>query len=267
MHHLDLPDGTIAYDDQGSGPLVIMIPGLGDLRQEYRFLAPRVAGAGYRVVTMDLRGHGDSSVGWPAYGSDDAGRDLLALIDRWGAGPATVVGNSYGAGPAVWAAAERPEAVNGVVLIGPFVRDHDMSPVMRGAMRVMFSGPWKVRAWSMYYRTLFPTRKPADLDRHVAALRTNLAQPGRFEAVQAMLARSDAAIEARLPRVSAPALVLMGSKDPDFGDPVAEAEWIAGQLRGRAHVVDGAGHYPQTEMPDVTAPLLLEFLAGLPRVA
>ena len=56
------PEGTIAYDDsQGDGQLVIMLPGMGALRSEYRFLAPAVIEAGYRVVTADLRGQGESS--------------------------------------------------------------------------------------------------------------------------------------------------------------------------------------------------------------
>src|ERR1700741_3768882 len=59
---LKLPDGQIAYDDPGgSGPLVICVPGLGDMRAQYRFLAPKLAAAGFRVVTMDLRGQGESS--------------------------------------------------------------------------------------------------------------------------------------------------------------------------------------------------------------
>lgn len=267
MHKFVLPDGTLAYDDQGTGPLVIMLPGLGDLRQEYRFLTPQLVAAGYRVVTVDLRGHGESSTNWPDYSSEAAGQDLLALVDHLGAGSATVIGNSFGAAPAVWAAAERPGAIRDLVLIGPFVRNHDTPLHMRVLMRTLFSGPWKVRAWEWYYGTLFPTQKPADFDDYRVALRTNLAEPGRFEAVQGMLFRDDAAIEARLPKVNTPSLVLMGSKDPDFPDPTAEAQWIAAQLRGEAQVVDGAGHYPQTEMPDVTASLILEFLKGQQRGA
>lgn len=266
-HDLPLPDGTLAYDDQGSGPLVIMIPGLGDLRQEYRLVAPQLVAAGYRVVTVDLRGHGGSSVGWPDYGSSAAGEDLLALVRHLDAGPAVVVGNSFGAAPAVWAAAERPDAFAGLTLVGPFVRDHDTSPVMKAAMRVMFSGPWRVAAWNWYYGTLFPTRKPADFDTYRAALRGNLAEPGRFEAVQAMLRRSDAEIALRLPRVQAPSLVLMGTKDPDFPDPAAEADWIASQLRGEARMIEGAGHYPQTEMPEITVPILLDFLQATHRAS
>jgi pimeloyl-ACP methyl ester carboxylesterase len=134
-------------------------------------------------------------------------------------------------------------------------------------MRTMFFGPWKVRAWEWYYGTLFPTREPADFDAFRAALRANLAEPGRFDAVKAMLFRSDAAIEALLTQVSAPSLVLMGSKDPDWPDPAAEATWIAQQLRGTAEMIEGAGHYPQAEMPEITASLILDFLARHKRAA
>ena len=59
--------------------------------------------------------------------------------------------------------------------------------------------------------------------------------------------------------MKAPTLVVMGSKDPDFRDPRAEAEWVAERLRGRYEIVEGAGHYPHAEMPEVTSPLVLSF--------
>lgn len=98
---LRLPGGTIAYDDRGSGPLVVMVPSLGDLRQEYRLLAPPLLDAGYRVVTMDLRGHGESSAGWEGYTTAAVGGDIVALLRHLGAGPATLIGTSLGAGAAV----------------------------------------------------------------------------------------------------------------------------------------------------------------------
>ena len=80
--------GTIAYDDsQGDGELVVLLPGMGALRSEYRFLAPALVDAGYRVVTADLRGHGESSVDWPEYTLPAAGQDILDLIDYLDAGP------------------------------------------------------------------------------------------------------------------------------------------------------------------------------------
>ncbi len=65
---LQRPEGRIAYDVTGEGPLVICAPGMGDVRQVYRFLVPRLVEAGYRVATMDLRGHGESDTTFTAYG-------------------------------------------------------------------------------------------------------------------------------------------------------------------------------------------------------
>lgn len=254
------PHGTVAYDDRGEGPLIVLAPGLGDLRQSYRFLAPRLADAGYRVVTVDLRGHGASSAGWPSYRSEDVAGDLLALIDELDAGPAVLVGNSFSAGAAVLAAVERPDAVAGLALVGPFVRDHETPAWKRWALGAMLHGPWKVRAWSSFHATLFPSAKPADYDLYRRALRASLAEPGRFAAVQAMVDRSDADVEARLSDVAAPTLVLMGSADPDFDDPAGEARWIAERTGGEAVVLDALGHYPQAEDPEATAEALLAFL-------
>jgi pimeloyl-ACP methyl ester carboxylesterase len=55
----------------------------------------------------------------------------------------------------------------------------------------------------------------------------------------------------------------MGSKDPDFKDPAAEAQRVAAAVRGRYHLIEGAGHYPHAEMPEITTPLVLEFLKTL----
>ena len=76
---LEVPGGTIAYDDAGSGRVVICVPSIGDLRAEYRFLRPQLLAAGFRVVTMDIRGHGESSAGFPDYSSPASGSDILAL--------------------------------------------------------------------------------------------------------------------------------------------------------------------------------------------
>lgn len=252
--------GKIAYDDTGTGPLVVCAPSMGDLRGEYRFLAPQLAAAGYRVVTMDLRGLGESSTGWIDYSVAGVGGDLVALIRHLAAGPAVIVGTSMAAGAAVWAAAEAPEVVSGLALIGPFVRGETTSTNAL-LYKALFARPWGVSAWLWYYRTLYPSRKPADFAEYTAALRTNLQEKGRFEALQAMIQASKAASEARLPRVNTPVLVVMGSKDPDFKPPEQEATWVATQLKGRVAMVEGAGHYPHAEMPEVTAPAILQFLS------
>ena len=74
---------------------------------------------------------------------------------------------------------------------------------------------------------------------------------------------SHASVEARLGAVHAPALVVMGSLDPDFADPRAETQWIAGQLQGKALMVPGAGHYPKAEFPELVSPAIVAFARDL----
>jgi pimeloyl-ACP methyl ester carboxylesterase len=258
--YLERPEGHIAYDDRGAGPLVVAVPSLGDLRQEYRFLAPRLVDAGYRVVTMDLRGQGESDVGFSEYTPEAVGADIVALVEHLDAGPAYVVGTSMAAGSAAWAAAERPDLVAGLVLVGPFVREMPSPFVQTLMLKALLTRPWGPAAWSMYYKSLYPTAPPADLTDYRAALKQNLKQPGRFHALQGFTWSSRAEVEARLAGVRAPVLVVMGTKDPDFPDPTAEAHLVAERLNGSVTLIADAGHYPHAEMPDETAARVLDFL-------
>ena len=259
---LEIGAGKIAYDDTGSGPLVVCAPSLGDLRAEYRFLTPQLVAAGFRVVTMDLRGLGESSPDWQDYSVGPVGSDMLALIRSLDAGPAILIGTSMAAGAAVWAAAENPELVSGLVLIGPFVRG-ETSSSSKLLYNLLFARPWGPASWLMYFNTLYPTHKPADFADYTSTLKANLQEAGRLEAVQSMMTASKRASEERLPKVSAPTLVIMGSKDPDFKSPETEASWLTEQLSGRMLMMPDAGHYPHAEMPDKTGPEILGFMETL----
>ncbi len=254
--------GRIAYDDTGgNGPLILAIPGMGDLRSEYRLLRPALEGAGYRVVTMDVRGFGATSARWDDYSAHAVGRDALALIEHLDTPAAIILGNSFAAGSALWAAHDRPARVSGVVLLGPIVRDLKPSWFQKLALRIGFAGPWRVWFWTTYWNSLFPTCKPVDHGLIKAALAQNLREPGRMAALLAMIDLSKADTAAIIPANRVPALVVMGSRDPDFPDAVAEAGWLAAQLRAKVLIVDGAGHYPHAEMPERIVPELLSFIA------
>lgn len=261
-HTVQLNNGQLAYDDVGQGPLIVCLPSMGDLRAEYRFLTPQLVAAGYRVITLDVRGHGATSPTWADYSVGAIGSDLVALVQHLAAGPALVIGTSMAAGAAVWAAAEAPQLFSGLVLIGPFVHGGGgwLGKLLYGAL---FSRPWGPTVWGWYYAMLYPTRKPADFAQYRATLQANLQEHGRMEALQQMLYASKAASAVRLAQVNTPVLVLMGSKDPDFKQPQVEAQWVAEQLRGRYTMIEGAGHYPHAELPEITGPLVLAFLRSI----
>lgn len=263
-NQLQRPGGSIAYEVTGpeAGPLVVCAPGMGDLRSEYRYLAPALASAGYRVALMDLRGHGESSASFTEYSPASVGADMLALARELAKGEVRLVGTSMAAAAAVWAAAEAPDLISSIVLIGPFVRDVPTTAFERGLFKAALLPLWGRKVWASYYRSLYPTAPPGDLDDHVKRLRANLSEAGRFEALRAMAFAPKQPCEARIPEVRARTLVVMGTKDPDFHSPEAEAKEVAQRLNADTALVEAAGHYPHVEFPDIVAPRITSFLKG-----
>lgn len=260
---LQLAGGTIAYDDTGTGPLVICVPGMGDLRSSYRFSTPQLAAAGYRVVSLDVRGMGETSVSWDDYSVAAIGGDIVDLIEALGAGPAHVIGNSMAAGAAVVAAARRPDLVRSLTMTGPFVRD--LMPAWAAAVIFgsLLGGPWRSAFWNWYLRIAFPTRLPSDQAGETLRRSRNLAEPGRFDAFRRMAIASKRASAQRLADVAAPVLVVMGTRDPDFPKPAQEARRVADSLRGDVLMIEGAGHYVQADSPGEFAAGVLAFIGSV----
>lgn len=269
-HQLSVDGGTLAYDVAGTGPLVVLAHGMGDSRAAYRFVAPRLVAAGYRVASLDLRGCGESSADWPDYSRTAVAGDILAVLRHLG-GPAVLVGHSLAGGAVTIAAAQAPDLVAGVVELAPFtrrqttsLRDLRVARYRRGMTRLGLTAALRsVTWWHRYLDLAYPT-KPADWDDQLRRNADELRRPGRMRALRRMGSSSPADAGEHLGRLTRPALVVAGSLDPDWADPRAEAEAVVAAMPdgiGQVAVIEGAGHYPHTQLPDETLALLLPFLA------
>lgn len=267
LHHLDRGDGRLAYTSHGTGPLVVLVPGMGDLRSTWRDLVGPLADAGHRVIALDLRGHGDSDATFAEHGLVPIAQDVLALLEHLDE-PAVIIGNSVGAGAAAWVANARPDLVAGLVLIAAHLQDHGpVSTTARLQVSLLLRRPWGPAAWAWFYRSLNNGHQAPWLGEHIDALRASLRRPGRMEAFGA-LARSlvTETVDIPVPDIQAPALVLYGEGDKEFPDPAAELDWLVGRLpRAAGMLIPDSGHYPQGQRPDVVVPAVLGHVATLPR--
>lgn len=267
VRYLDRGAGRLSYTVEGEGPLVVAVPGMGDLRSTYRELAGPIVGAGFRLAVVDLRGHGDSDTTFRTHGDVATGEDLLALIAELG-GRAVVVGNSMGASAALWAAAEKPDAVAGLVLLAPLLREPPRSQasawLARTLYRAVFARPGGAAFWSRFYVSLNRGTRAPWLAEHAADIRHNLTQPGRLRSFRELAVQLDhSVVERRIGQVAAPAVIFVGAADPDYKDPKAELAWFLGQLNATGTLIEEVGHYPQSQRPDIVVPGTLEFLASL----
>ena len=270
---LTVDGGTLAYELSGTtGPLLVLAHGMGDSRQAYRFVTPALVEAGYRVAELDLRGHGESSVGWAGHTRTDIAGDLISLVEHLG-GPAVLVGHSIAGGAATIAAAQAPELVTAVVELAPFTRkqsiklgDFRKRTYRQGATHLMAMALLgSTRQWVEYLDVAYPGTKPADHTARLQQITAMLAEPGRMKALQAMGRTTPADAGAQLGNVRCPVLVVQGSDDCDWADPKAEGEAIVADLPsglGRLVVIEGAGHYPHVQYPDQVTAAVLPFLAA-----
>ncbi|MFE4592182.1 alpha/beta fold hydrolase [Streptomyces laurentii] len=270
--YLTVDGGTLAYEVAGSGPLIVLAHGMGDSREAYRAVIPRLVAAGYRVAAVDLRGCGESSVDWPAWSRTDIAGDLLAVIRHLG-GPAVLVGHSVSGGAATIAAAQEPSLVTAVVEIAPFTRKQSMrlgdlrvTRFRQGMLRLLGTALFgSVPMWRGYLDVAYPGAKPAHWDERLDLIERRLREPGRMKAVQGMGKSAPTDAGAQLGNVRCPVLVLEGTLDPDWADPHAEGTAIVGDLPaglGHLEMIEGAGHYPHDQFPDEVVARVLAFLGA-----
>jgi pimeloyl-ACP methyl ester carboxylesterase len=263
--YLQRPGGRLAYEVVGpeGGPLVVAVHGMGSNRHAFRLLVPLLVDKGLRVASLDLRGHGESSPVWSEYGVTAVADDLLELVQQLG-GPAVLVANSVSCASVTYAAAKSPADVAGLVLIDGTAARRQLNPLMRGAFALVGRN---ATLWGMFYRSLFKAGFPADHAEDTARLLRELREPGRMTAVRRVLDQPPVWwTEAAAPSVTCPVQVVMGTKDPDFADPSAEARAIVAAFTdtpAQLVLVEGSGHYPYLDNPNVTNPAIATFAAKI----
>ncbi|PYC83801.1 alpha/beta hydrolase [Streptomyces tateyamensis] len=261
--YLQLAGGTVAYDDtvEGTGHPVLLLPGMLDSRAYYRHLRPLLTAAGHRVITMDLRGFGDSSIEWDDYSPATAAADVLALLDHLGIERAVLAGASYTGASVVKAASLAPERVAGLVLLDGFIENVPANAVTRFMVRLLGSAVLAFpKVWGYYLNKMaYPGGVTEEIAAYNKGLEDALRTPGRRRATRGHV-RGDSSPVGWCEGVEVPALVLMGTKDPDFPKPELVADRQARALNGRKVMIEGAGHYPAAQFPQAVAEAVLPFL-------
>ncbi|WP_309059537.1 alpha/beta hydrolase [Streptomyces sp.] len=258
-------DGDLAYLDTGSGdPVVLIHSGYVDHRV-WDAQIPALA-AHYRVIAPDVRGHGSSANATEPFRWAD---DLAGLLRHAGAGPAVLVGLSMGGVIATDTVLEHPELVRAVVTCGAATGDFQYTDpwhreIQAESARALGAGD--IEGWLKAFLSVAPGphRTAGDIDPDILrrlremALHT-LSKHTPDEKDQHVPVTGS---WARLPQIGVPVLTVNGGLEPD--DMHAAAERLAGAVPdGRSVTIDGTGHYPNMERPEVFNRVLLDFLGAL----
>ncbi|KTE16725.1 alpha/beta hydrolase [Sphingopyxis sp. H115] len=262
----------IHYRDQGKrdGPAIVLLHGSNSSLHTWEPLVKRL-GATYRVVTLDLPGHGLTG-GTPDKDYSAAG--MMAAVDvvaaKTGLDHFILGGNSMGGWVAWRYALAQPDRVDALLLLdaaGMPLRKGEKAPPSNIGFRILEYRFGRWLATQITPRALVEESlrgsvarqaivDDAMIDRYWELLRF----PGNREAT-VLRARMDRepAMAARVGEIEAPTLILFGDKDRLINPTAAKSfnERIAGS---EVVLLPGIGHLPMEEAPDATAAAIADFL-------
>lgn len=254
-----LPQGRVAFWEEGSGPVVLHIHGWRGSKRYFEGAPERLPG--HRHIALDLLGFGDSSK--PArfgYGPDDHARVALDTAKKLGVKRATVVGHSMGGAVALALARLDPDFVESLVLVEPVVNlgippPFPVTLAQARAAGLAFSRMGKGDRLAMAKAIV---ARPDALDERFIGD----AMKAPFHAAAASLARlardSGALVD---PPPAARTLLVFG--DPAFAVRAAYAQKLSESLSGAAvRHVPNTNHCPMIEEPDVFWGIVRAFLEG-----
>ena len=224
---------TLAYERQGEGPAIVLVHGFGSSRMQNWKSTGWYGGltaAGFSIVAMDCRGHGDS--GKPhdenLYGHDRMAQDILAVMDACALPQARILGYSMGGFISLRLLAAHPERVVKLAIAGvgeTYLQDRITAPQARAALA----------------DALLTADKDSIIDPRAKMFRAFADQPGkdRFALAACMRAMSPHLPLETLAQLRRPILVVNGGEDTTAGRPEPLAAVFA---QGRAVTVPGRDH-------------------------
>lgn len=255
----------IAYDvagDEGDEP-VVLLHGFPFNRSMWGAQVEALSET-HRVITPDLRGHGESETGAGAATMEEAAQDIAALLDELNIKRASVAGLSMGGYVALAFYRMFPERVRALVLADTRAQaDTEEARRTREetAARALEEGMSTI-ADSMLPKLLAPAtheRKPEVVAR-VREMILKTKPEGAAAALRGMAVRRDQT--EFLPEIKVPVLILVGSEDAIT--PPADSRAMHGRIEGsRLEIIEGAGHVSNLERPEEFNRALVSFLGGL----
>ena len=263
---------NVHYVQAGSGPVVLLVHGVGASHVAWRSNVVPLADAGFTIVALDLPGHGDSDKPKNIdYDPIAAVRFIAHFLDALEVNRASVMGNSGGGLIAASFALEYPERTDRLILVAPGGLAHDVSLFLRllsvPVVGEIIYNPWVHNTVGMskqlfYDPQAFPKDVLEELDRVQSmpgATRAALRSIRSSIDYRGMMDRR--LVTKRLDSLGVPLLTVWGENDQLI--PVSHVQAVRDAVpHGLVRTLPKCGHWPQMEKAAEFNPLVIEFLKG-----
>lgn len=256
------------FVEQGSGPLVVLLHGFPEFWYSWRRQLPALASAGFRAVAPDLRGFNDSPR--PHAVADYRLRlvidDVAELVENLGA-PCVLVGHDWGGLVAWYLAMSRPELVRKLAVLNiphpvPFLRElrGSISQKLRMSYQLLFQPPLLAELlMPMVLPRLLRGYAPEEVVEYRRAWSKPGARRGMANYYRA-IRRYRGELKPLIHKIDIPTLLIWGEHEPVFVPAALDGteEWVPNL---RIAKIAGAGHFVQSDEPEIVNELLVGFVS------
>lgn len=253
---------TLHYSEHGQGTPVVLLHGY-PLSSAIWHTQQQGLSDHYRVITPDLRGHGQSPAPDGVYEMDTLAADVLALLDSLSIPKAVIMGHSMGGYVtlALWRLAPQRFKALGLICSQAAADSEEARNNRYKTAEKVFGEGSQVVASAMVPR-LFAPNVPED-EPFIEQVRTiilNTRPSGIIGSLKGMAARPDST--ALLPGINVPVLILAGDKDQITSVQKGES-MLSAIPKATLATVENAGHMPMLEQPQATTMAIRNFLDEL----
>jgi pimeloyl-ACP methyl ester carboxylesterase len=256
-------------------PVIVLLHGLASDSETWDRAIVPLAGRGYRVLALDVLGHGHSAKPAGSYLLPDLAASVRDFLDALGIASATLCGHSLGGAIAMAVAGRYPDSVDALVLVSAGGLGREVHPLLRAAalpvaphvlraatrpgLRRLYARPRVHRALRLTDANLVNLRRAG------RALGTRDGQTSFFAALRGVIepgGQRGSFIDMGLLSPDVPTLFVWNAADPVI--PVAHARAAHAHLPGsRLVIFPGGGHEPHRRDPTRFADEVAGFLASI----
>ncbi|SQF99972.1 3-oxoadipate enol-lactonase [Paucimonas lemoignei] len=257
MAHFEHDGCSLHYEEYGQGPPLLLLHGLGSSCRDWEYQIPAFA-AHYRVIVMDIRGHGRSDKPRERYSIRGFTGDVEALIEHLHLGPVHLVGLSMGGMIGFQLAVDQPQLLKSLCIVNsaPQVKVQSANDVWQYAKRWALARLLSMQTLGKALgQNLFPKAEQAELRRKMAsrwAENDKRAYLASFDAIVGW------GVQHKLGRIACPTLIV--SADRDYR-PVADKEAYVKLIpNARLVVIEDSRHATPLDQPDEFNRVVLQFI-------
>ena len=252
-------DGEIYYEVAGTGDPVVLLHGLGSSTRDWE---PQIAELSrhYRVVSIDLRGHGRSSRAPGPYSMAGFATAVAAVMTHLAIDSAHICGISLGGMVAFQLAADTPDRVRTLAIInsGPAFPGRTLKGRLTLLSRFVVIRMKGLPALApIIAGRLFP-KPEQEVLRQTFIQRFAENDRGTYEATMRAIGKFD--VSDRLDRIRCPVLVL--ASDRDYTPVAAKEAYISRLADAHLVVISDSGHASPMDQPERVNEALLAFWRG-----